>query len=62
VEFNDLEIMRAIRGLRRVAQLVPGAYVELQAVPTYPDDNMVVAWAFPFNCSSWLLGTEEERT
>jgi putative PIN family toxin of toxin-antitoxin system len=45
VEFSDFEIMRAIRGLRRVAQLVPGAYVELKTVPTDPDDNMVVACA-----------------
>ena len=45
VEFSDFEIMRAIRGLRRVAQLVPGAYGELKTVPTDPDDNMVVACA-----------------
>jgi putative PIN family toxin of toxin-antitoxin system len=45
VEFTDFEIMRAIRGLRRVAQMVPGAYVELKAVPTDPDDNLVVACA-----------------
>jgi uncharacterized protein len=45
VEFSDFEIMRAIRGLRRMAQLVPGAYLELKAVPTDPDDNMVVACA-----------------
>ena len=45
VEFSDFEIMRAIRGLRRVAQLVPGAYLELRAVPTDPDDNLVVACA-----------------
>ena len=45
VEVSDFEIMRAIRGLRGVAQLVPGAYVELRAVPTDPDDNMVVACA-----------------
>lgn len=45
VDFSDFEIMRAIRGLRRVAQLVPGAYVELKAVPTDPDDNLVVACA-----------------
>jgi putative PIN family toxin of toxin-antitoxin system len=45
VEFTDFEIMRAIRGLRGVAQLVPGAYVELKAVPTDPDDDMVVACA-----------------
>ena len=45
VEFTDFEIMRAVRGLRGVAQFVPGAYVELMAVPTDPDDNMVVACA-----------------
>jgi len=45
VEFSDFEIMRAIRGLRRVAQFVPGAYLELRAVPTDPDDNLVVACA-----------------
>jgi putative PIN family toxin of toxin-antitoxin system len=45
VELTDFEIMRAIRGLRGVAQMVPGAYVELKAVPTDPDDNMLVACA-----------------
>ena len=45
VEFTDFEIMRAIRGLRGVAQMVPGAYVDLKAVPTDPDDNLVVACA-----------------
>lgn len=45
VELTDFEIMRAIRGLRGVAQMVPGAYVELKTVPTDPDDNMVVACA-----------------
>jgi putative PIN family toxin of toxin-antitoxin system len=45
VEFTDFEIMRAIRGLRSVAQLVPGTYIELKTVPTDPDDNMVVACA-----------------
>jgi uncharacterized protein len=45
VESTDFEIMRAIRALRRVAQTVPGAYVELDAVPTDPDDNPVVACA-----------------
>jgi putative PIN family toxin of toxin-antitoxin system len=45
VELTDFEIMRAIRGLRGVAQMVPGAYVELKAAPTDPDDNMLVACA-----------------
>ena len=45
VELTDFEIMRAIRGLRGVAQMVPGAYVELKTVPTDPDDNMLVASA-----------------
>lgn len=45
VEFSDFEIMRAIRGLRGVAQMVPGTYFELDAVPTDPDDNPVVACA-----------------
>jgi len=59
VEFTDFEIMRAIRGLRGVAQTVPGAYVELKAVPTDPDDNLVVACALEGGAD--YLVTDDQR-
>ena len=59
VELTDFEIMRAIRGLRSVAQLVPGAYVELKQVPTDPKDNMVVACALEGGAN--YLVTDDRR-
>jgi putative PIN family toxin of toxin-antitoxin system len=59
VTVDDAQIQTALRGLRGIAELVPGNYVDLDAVPTDADDNHVVATGLEGGAD--YLVTEDRR-